>query len=163
MTLLEGLVVYMKKKHPEWNAQVINIGYGPFVAFPNEFHDEIMNFQEIWGLGYQTGVKEAQVRASRQYEQNLAQVIREVSVASYNEGHADGQQKGYDEGQCQELTEAIIPSDAYDIEIFSVQPSHEFKTGLQAFIGFKYLVGEQEQFHFVKVQFAAGIPNKKIS
>jgi hypothetical protein len=68
---------------------------------------------------------------------------------------------GYAMGQEDERANSYIPSDAYDVEVFAVQPSADFATGQQAFIGFKYDIEKQPQFGFIQVQYSVTNPIKK--
>lgn len=108
----------------------------------------LLAWEESHKIGYFEGVE----TATKQYQENLIEVIEQTSTEAY--------ERGYRNGAEDEWSASIIPSDAFDIEVFAVQPSNDFETGKQAFIGFKYLDDGEPQFHFEQVQFSA--PNLTI-
>jgi hypothetical protein len=151
MNKFTELVDYFFKKYPDINLSVYHEHIDSTVA-------EIEAFLKAWDLGFQSGYSNASKVAAEEYQRNIHEIVIATHATGYNQGFADGSEVGFDTGIDQELHASIIPSNAYNIEVFAVQPSHEFETGKQAFIGYKFLDGEdKEQFHFVQVQFA--VPN----
>lgn len=165
MDKFTALVDYFFKKYPDLKLPVLHVQGHDFaqtsVAFPTEYVAEIEAFFTAWDIAYNQGYYDSAKVASEEYARNIHEVVIATHAAGYNQGFADGSEVGFDTGIDQELHASIIPSDAYDIEVFAVKPSQDFESGKQAFIGYKFLDGDsQEQFKFVQVQFAA--PNLQI-
>ena len=109
-------------------------------------------FLTAWDKAHQIGYFEGVKTATEEYQKNILEVIESTSNEAYN--------RGYRNGTDDEWENSAIPSDAYDLEVFAVQPSSDFETGKQAFIGFKHDVDGQPNFNFIQVQFA--VPNLTI-
>jgi len=165
------LATYLQKVHPEAKIEVTtdffmgNV-YVPWHVggIPEKVLPEVDAFLYAYILGHNTGYAGAMKRAAKEYEKN----IHEVSTAMYAAGFEQGKQEGFEEGNENgfalginaEWGESIIPSNAYDVEVFAVKHSQDFESGKQAFIGYKFDLDGQPQFHFVQVQFSA--PNLTI-
>jgi hypothetical protein len=132
------------------NDEVIAIHLDPSII--KEASHAMRAFLIAWEEGHKIGYFEGVETATKQYQQNLLEVIEQTSTEAY--------ERGYRNGAEDEWGASIIPSDAFDIEVFAVQPSNDFETGKQAFIGFKYLDQDEPQFEYTQVQFAA--PNLTI-
>jgi hypothetical protein len=156
---------YFISKYPEINFDTRSYQTGLYSTqlfeIPKNLLAEAEAFFTAWDFGYSQGSIDTLTRASEEYRKNIQEIVLKVSGASYNEGFAAGADDGFGRGVEEEMNDSVIPSDAYDIEVFAVKPSHEFESGQQAFIGYKFDLNGQPQFHFVQMQFAATNPNKK--
>lgn len=161
MNKLEALLKYFAKKYPsnqyQYVSQFTGFSLNTYIAFPSHLYPEIEAFFTAWDAAYGEGYADASKVAAVEYSKNIQEIVMKVSAASHNEGFAAGVEQGFDTGVDQERIASYIPSDAYDIEVFAVQPSHEFPTGKQAFIGYKFDIDGQTQFHFIQASFA--VPN----
>lgn len=162
MDKFTALIEYFTKKYPDLKLPVLHVHGNDFahtsVAFPIEYVNEIEAFFSAWDLGFNTGYSGAMKIASEEYTRNIHEVVIATHATGYNQGFADGSEVGFDTGIDQEINASVIPSDAYDIEVFAVQNSHTFESGKQAFIGYKFLnADDKEEFKFIQVQFA--VPN----
>jgi hypothetical protein len=121
------------------------------VTFCPSLTPAVLAFLTALNVGYEKGYHTASHKASEEYNKNISDIIPQIHAAGYNQGYAEG----YDEGIATEMENSIIPSNAYDLEVFAVRPSQDFESGKQAFIGYKFDLEEQPQFHFTQVEFTA--------
>lgn len=154
MNVVFAAIEYFKQRYPnfEFTTEFVESSDGmtQVTMFPLEVYDELSAFFRAWDLGFNEGNNSALDRATKEYTKNLHDVIDQVSVASFNTGYYEGKKAGV----YKEMNAAIIPSNSYNIEVFSVKSSKDGKTSY-ASVGYKYKIHGKEQFHFVDVPFTA--------
>lgn len=166
MPKFNALRNYLKSKYPEISFEVRSYASSQtstdIFDVPSNYIDEVEAFFKAWDLGFENGWYNSAKNASDEYVKNINEIVLQTYAAGLNEGLEQGKKIGFQHGMEREWRDSIIPSDAYDIEVFSVQPSNDFETGLQALVGFKVPnKGEGNSFHFIQIQFSVTNPNKK--
>lgn len=161
MDKFNALIQYFKKKYPNQlyptGSKVTDTYMTYTVLFPESFTPEIEAFFAAWDVAFNEGWINSAKKASEEYTKNVQEVLVASYTGGYNEGLSKGINEGFEEGVDTERDHSVIPSDAYDIEVFSVQPSQDHPSGWQAFVGYKFDLEGQPQFHFTQIGFT--VPN----
>lgn len=165
-TMIESLLVFLKNTYPHLNfSEAIYIvqlenGHADFLTAPAGCSEVIWAYVNGHYAGEHSGYFKGVRKSETEFAKNIAIAIDQAFEDGRAKGYDEGYKDGHEDGQLAEMENSIIPSDAYDIEVFAVQPSSDHQSGQQAFIGYKFDVDDEPQFHFAQVQFA--VPNLQI-
>lgn len=107
------------------------------------------------GIGFGKKIEGDLLHWKGKYE-TVARILDKKITEAKNEGYS----LGIEAGRNAELAEAIIPSDAYNVEVFAIKPADD-GNGEQAFIGYQFKCNNTEQFRFVQVKIAVTNPSNK--
>lgn len=182
---LNELGKYFTKKYPDREDWVINTTSFDACQLPSDMTIEAYTFLKALEIGYELHVKKVnpQIAADKEVIKELEKTLectnakRGEDAKAFMRGYTQGMQsqanadlkvlqEGYDKGYRKGFIEggnnAIIPENAYDIEVFAVQPAPGFPSGQQAFIGFNRITADgNNQFSFIQIQYSVTNPNKK--